>query len=40
MGPLCLSVKMLEPICMTFGILKHCVVLNKSVKSILNKSVK
>ena len=38
--PLCLTVyifKMYEPICVIFGILWHCFVLNTSVNSILNK---
>jgi len=44
-GPLCSTVhvfEMLEPVCVIFGILEHCVVLNTSVKytSILNKFLK
>jgi len=43
MGPLRLTVHifiMPEPICVIFGMLKHCVVLNTSIKSMLKKSVK
>jgi len=42
-GPLCLTAyifKTLEPVCVIFGILKHCVILNTFVKSISSKFIK